>query len=169
MSDFYNDLMDVEKGLGREELVELERVQDSVFPSLGSSCLRISSSGVGSVPMHTPTMPLGREVPCGLSCRPGSLWPSCCECVGGRTPLTRAQDGLPSSVGGPFSLKEGSLALTALFCLHSCPVCVFLAFKGSSCPNPFCGRLSAGESELVHALHTGIGLLDSLTPREREN
>jgi len=84
-------------------------------------------------------------------------------------PLTHAQDGPPASVGGHFSLKEGSLALTVLFCLHSCPVCIFLDFKGSFCPNPFCGRLSAGESELVHALHAGIGLPDSLTPRERED
>lgn len=52
MNDVYDDLTEVETGAGREELAELERVQNSFFPSLGSGFLRVWSQGrrVRSVP-----------------------------------------------------------------------------------------------------------------------
>lgn len=67
----------------------------------------------------------------------------------------------PLPYGAPSPRKRAlSPALTGLFHLRSCPGCVFPDFRASSCLNPFCGRLGAGESGLAQGLPSGIGLLD---------
>lgn len=129
MRDFYGDHMVVEQGDGGEEL-ELEKV-NSVFPSLGSSCSRVSPQGhllgpvvfpracqgakgcVSACDTHIPHAP-GREVSCERDAGQGA-WGLLAgglrvvrTLVAG-TPLTHAFGGPPASVGGPFSLKEGSL------------------------------------------------------------
>lgn len=129
MNDVYNDLTEVETGAGREELVELERVQNSFFPSLGSGCLRVWSQGrrIRSVPgrpakrrvsvclrhAHWPCPWAGR---CCVSFRAGQG--ACGFLVAGLLVASALVAGHPShvlktdppaSLGGPLSPKEGPL------------------------------------------------------------